>query len=389
MSARVATGTPRLPDLTQYELEALQGRHNMSDAHAHQRQSRAEQKVIDALPEIWDRSQVLTQAEIDDEFVRAFFGFQGQRTMVESPERALLCYAASVAMTIVATQLRMRRATVTLIEPCFDNLHDILVQNELRIEPLPEAVLFRSPDVYAALAAHGVADALVLVDPNNPTGETSFTDASSRFEEIVRFCADHGKTLVLDFSFASFLHSGARPGRPDVYEILERSSVSYMAIEDTGKTWPTQDVKCGILSASSDIWEQVRDLHTGVLLNVSPFALQVLTGFIEASVSEGFGSVLDVLAQNRRVLTDALRGTDLEIVVPTAAVSVAWLRLHRGTASELQARLARDGVHVLPGTHFFWSDHERGESYVRIALARDPVAFAASAEALRAALMRP
>lgn len=375
-----------LVDLTQYEIEALAGKHNLADAHAHQGQSLAEHKVVEALPEVWEEAQTLPQAEIERDFLRAFFGFHGQSTLADDPSRPLISYAASVSMTVVATYLRLRRATVTLIEPCFDNLHEILAQSEIKVEPITEAAIFDSPNVYEELCARQIGDALILVDPNNPTGETAFIDGPSRFEQIVRYCADHAKILVLDFSFASFLHTGSRPGRPDVYEVLDRSGVTYMTIEDTGKTWPTCDIKCGILTTSRDIRAAVRDIHTGVLLNVSPFALLLLTRFIEASAADTFSSVAGLLARNRRALTDAIRGTGLEYLPPKAPVSVAWLKLRGGTATELQRALARTGVHVLPGTHFFWSDHEQGESYVRIALARDPERFEQAVSTLRVAL---
>jgi aspartate/methionine/tyrosine aminotransferase len=363
-------------------LVALESSHNLADAHAHQLPSPAESVIVDMLPKLWYESQTLTQAEIERQFLRSFFDFHGQHSMVSRADRSLLSYAASISMGIVATHLRRNRMSVTLIEPCFDNLYELLEQNELQVDSLPEDVVFRSPDVFEALTSHGVGDALVLVDPNNPTGSTSFTEDGDRFREIVRFCVANGKTLILDFSFASFL----RGNRPDVYDILERSGVTYLTIEDTGKTWPTLDVKCGILSASTDIWDQVRDLHTAVLLNVSPFSARLLTDFVTASKNDGFASVADLLDANRLVLVDAISGTDVEHVHPDAPVSVAWLRLLRGTATELQERLARHGVHVLPGTHFYWSDHEQGQSYVRVALARDPVAFARSAAALRGVL---
>ncbi|MFC3495838.1 pyridoxal phosphate-dependent aminotransferase [Glycomyces rhizosphaerae] len=371
-----------LADLTQYEMVALESSHNLADAHAHQWQSAAERDVIDMLPKLWDESQTLTQAELDRQFLQNFFDFHGQTSMAANEGRSWLSYAASISMGIIATHLRLSRKSVTLIEPCFDNLYELLAHNELEVSSLPEDIVFKSPDAFAALALHEVGDALILVDPNNPTGSTSFVDDGERFRAIVRFCARHGKTLILDFSFASFL----RGRRPDVYEILDDSGVTYLCIEDTGKTWPTLDIKCGILTVSADIRDEVRDLHTAVLLNVSPFAVRLLADFVTASKNDGFASVADVLDANRQVLADAIEGTELELVRPDSLVSVAWLRLHRGTATDLQERLAQHGVHVLPGTHFFWSDHRQGESYVRVALARDPEAFARSAAALRKVL---
>jgi aspartate/methionine/tyrosine aminotransferase len=371
-------------DLTQFEIDGLTSAHNLADAHAHQGQSPGELEIVKNLLPVWNYAQKATQAAIDDEFLRTFFSFHGQRTVADDPSRSFISYSASIAMMIVATYLRLRRRSVTLIEPCFDNLFELLSQNEITIHPIDEAIVFESPDVISALLAQDTGDALVIVDPNNPSGRTSFTDDGRRFREIVEFCRSQGKILVVDFSFASFLRVGR--GRPDVYSALDESGVTYMTIEDTGKTWPTCDLKCGILTVSRDIQQDIQDLHTGVLLNVSPFALALITKFVSASVDDGFRSVASLLAKNRATLVDALQGSAVEHLAPAAPVSVAWCRLHRGTATEVQAVLAAEGVHVLPGTHFFWSNHERGQSYIRMALARDPCRFAESVDVARAVL---
>ncbi len=47
-------------------------------------------------------------------------------------------------------------------------------------------------------------DALFLVDPNNPTGFTLLSDGRRGFEEVVRFCVDHRKLLIIDRCFACF-----------------------------------------------------------------------------------------------------------------------------------------------------------------------------------------
>ena len=51
-------------------------------------------------------------------------------------------------------------------------------------------------------------------------------------------------------------------------------------------------------------------------------------------------------------------------------------------ATLVQKRLRELGIYVLPGTYFYWSSPERGEDYLRIALARDPELFAEACRAL-------
>lgn len=55
-------------------------------------------------------------------------------------------------------------------------------------------------------------------------------------------------------------------------------------------------------------------------------------------------------------------------------------------ASDLKEYLTNFGIHLLPGTYFYWDDHQTGQCYVRIALARDSDVFVQAMQALRLAL---
>ena len=177
--------------------------------------------------------------------------------------------------------------------------------------------------------------------------------------------------------------------RFDVYRLLEDSGVTYMAIEDTGKTWPVQDAKCAMITVSENIREEVYNIHTAVLLNVSPFVLNVLTQYVEDSIADDFASVRDVISVNRATIREALEGTILEYVEPVVDTSVAWFRIgaEQVTATQLQATMLEHEVYVLPGTFFYWNEPSRGERFVRIALARQPEHFAGAARKMREVLL--
>lgn len=232
-------------------------------------------------------------------------------------------------------------------------------------------------------------DAIYVVDPNNPTGFTLLKDGKDGFAELIRFCKDTGKLLIMDFCFASFVLCSDGLDRIDIYRMLEDSGVSYLALEDTGKTWPVQDAKAAMLTASEDIREQIYNIHTAVLLNVSPFVLNMLTKYVEDSIEDGFASVRDVISENRRTAREALTGTMLEYLEPVVETSVAWFHIANPniTATDLQAFLFAHEIYVLPGTFFYWDEPERGERYVRVALARRPEEFADAMAAMREVLV--
>lgn len=378
----------RLCDLTQHEIVALRTRHNLADAHTHQRQSVTQSQIVAQLPQLWCEAEQDLQATFEQRFIEAFFRLHRQPTALRL-DRTMLSYAASISTMVAGMYLHQRDMSVTLIEPCFDNLRDVLNNLGVATNPLPEAALADPGTIYEQLVASVHTDALFLVDPNNPTGFSMLKDGRQGFDEVARFCRDHGKLLLIDFCFASFTLYDEDITRFDIYEPLEQSGVTYLVLEDTGKTWPVQDAKCALLTTSDNIHQAVYDIHTSVLLNVSPFVLNMLTRYLEDSIADNLRGVRDVLQQNRCAVQKALANTILDYQEPVANVSVAWAKItdHTVTATTLQQRLAQERqVYLLPGTFFFWSDPSQGEQYVRIALARDPQMFAAAMHNLRRVL---
>jgi aspartate/methionine/tyrosine aminotransferase len=386
-SVRVPAVAPVEVDLTQHEIVGLTKAFNLADAHTHQRQSSTQRSIVEKLPALWYRAEQSPQSESERAFVDAFCRLHNQPTAL-AKNRALLSYAASVSTFIAAMYLRKRRLSITLIEPCFDNLHDVLHNTGVPIVPIDEHCFDDVATIYSNLEQHVHTDALFLVDPNNPTGFSLLQHGRDGFEEVIRFCSDHDKILLLDFCFAAFALADPAVERFDVYSLLEAAGITYIAIEDTGKTWPVQDAKCAILMASDDIWNDIYNIHTSVLLNVSPFVLQLLQAYIEDSIDDDLASVRNVSAANREAATSALAGSILEYQAPTVNISVAWFKINheRLWATRLHADLVDIGIAVLPGTGFFWSTPSRGQDYVRIALARDPQMFASAVTQLGAAL---
>jgi aspartate/methionine/tyrosine aminotransferase len=203
----------------------------------------------------------------------------------------------------------------------------------------------------------------------------------------VRFCVDHSKLLILDLCFAAFIMA-SNHSRYDVYAILEDSGVRYIAMEDTGKTWPLQDAKCATIMASRDLDAEVYEIVTSVLLNVSPFILKLVTRYVQDSGADDFASVRELLETNRQCAREYL-GPRLSYCEPMVKTSVAWFRIKDPAQSSdaLQAYLLSHQIYVLQGKYFFWSHPQRGQRFIRVALARNPDDFVQAMIAMRNALM--
>ena len=376
MNTALALQVDEQRDITQHEIVALRTPFNLADAHTHQRQSPSQQDIVAQLPRLWYESETLMQCELEQRFMQRFFELQRQPTALKTG-RTLLVYAASIAMSIAATYCMQRRLTVSLLEPCFDNLRDLLKNLAVPLLPLREEIFHDADTIYDKLKETITGDAICIVDPNNPTGFTLLQHGRRGFAELLRFCRDTNKLLLLDLSFASFAFLRPDLGRFDLYEMLEDSEVSYMAMEDTGKVWPVQDAKCALITVSRDLYREIYDIHTSVLLNVSPFILNMLTHYLANSAMDSFASVRDVLNDNRQYAIQQLEASLLEYQEPAAPVSVAWLRIRKPSvsATNLQRAAYASQVYVLPGTYFYWNRPTLGDRFVRLALARNSETF--------------
>jgi aspartate/methionine/tyrosine aminotransferase len=276
-----------------------------------------------------------------------------------------------MALEIVANYLRIERLTLALIEPCFDNLANIFHRHGVLIRPFPDTLLEAHGDVFD-LALHGIeCDAICLVTPNNPTGRTL---SQANLRSLVRFCREHRKLLILDNCFRAYI---PRDLVYDQHRIVLDADVDAFLVEDTGKTWPTAEIKAPFFAVSRarGLFDRIYDIYTDFLLHVSPVGVRLLHEFIRLSEEDDLAYIHEVVAVNRASLYEKLAGTFL-IPCEQPFASVAWLRIqHSFTGLRLKQTLDEHGVFVLPGEHFFWNDRRQGEEFVRVALTRDADMF--------------
>ncbi|MFI0968193.1 aminotransferase class I/II-fold pyridoxal phosphate-dependent enzyme [Streptomyces sp. NPDC021080] len=374
------TPSVSLPNLTQYEHLGIECEFNLADGHAHQFQDPAQQLIVRQLSSVFAESERRPLRDLEKEFQSCFYGLAGQ-SAAAGRRRTLLCQSASQSIDLVAAFLGARGKEVGLLRPCFDNLPGILRRRGALLRPVAESDLTGpGPE---RLLGEGGPGALFLTLPNNPTG---FMPTEPEFARLVQRCAMTGTLLVIDWTFR--FHAACE--RWDQYEVLDNSGVSYLCVEDTGKTWPTLDMKCSILATSEDLFDPLYELHNDLLLNISPFVLLLITRYLEDSAERGLeATVRRPVRENRAALRHALQGTVLEPVEPNATISVEWVRISSPALSALDVvgLLADAGVGILPGDHFHWDDTATGSRYVRFALARDPALFAAACARAGAALV--
>jgi aspartate/methionine/tyrosine aminotransferase len=368
--------------LTAWEWRGLHHDFNLADGHAHQSLHSTQDVIVRDFPELFLAAEKQPQTTHEERFATTFFSLAGQSS-APTTLPALMHYSASVATDVVAKSLvasGCRR--VGLLTPTFDNIPMLLRRVGLTLRPCSEADVWSS-DCAAVLAG---VDALFLVLPNNPTGREP---TATEFQRLVAATSHAGVKLICDCSFRLFglLHEW------DQYEIvLQHPGLDFVFIEDTGKTWPTADLKAGFLCASHGLYPTLSEISDEILLNVSPFTLSLLERFaaVESTGDAHPTSFLcaDTAATNRTYLRRVLAGSPLRIECSSSRISVEWLRLPSGWHSvSLTAWLAEKGIAILPGGPFHWDDPQRGGSFIRIALMRDPAYFRRGADALAEAVL--
>jgi aspartate/methionine/tyrosine aminotransferase len=367
-----------LKNLTVYEIDTLPRVCNLTDGHAFRRWFPAEEAIIDRAAHLFKNNTRLRQAEIERNYIKDFSRLAGQ-TWDDRPLGYLMCFTASMAFEIIANHLRLNGLSLALIEPCFDNLADIFNRHQIPLNPFPDGLLEAHPDDFHRALGRVESDAICLVTPNNPTG-SALTQANLR--ELLRFCKEQKKLLILDNCFRAYLPRGHLVF--DQYRLVLESGIDAILIEDTGKTWPTSEIKAPFFAVTRErgLFDRLYSIYTDFLLHVSPVGIKLMHEFIRLSQQDDLASIHQVVRVNREALYDNLSGQFLTPCERPFA-SVSWLRInHRLTALELKQILDEHGVYVLPGNQFFWHDRRQGDSFIRVALARDEDMFLEAAKRL-------
>jgi hypothetical protein len=277
-------------NLTGYEIDSLPQSYNLTDGHAFRRWSAAEEAIIDQSALLFRRNDRRRQIEIEREYVRDFSRL-GRQTWDEGALGYLMCFTASMAFEIVANFLRLHRLSLSLIEPCFDNLADIFRRHQVALRPFPDALLDAPRDTFERALAAVDSDAICLVTPNNPTGTAL---AEDNLRGLLAFCKGRRKLLILDNCFRAYL---PRHLVYDQYRLVLEAGVDAVLVEDTGKTWPTSEIKAPFFAVSRarDLFDRIYEIYTDFLLHVSPVGIKLAHEFIRLSSQDDIASIHEVV----------------------------------------------------------------------------------------------
>ncbi len=361
-------------NLTQLEFLALNSEFNIADGHARQALTAGQSKIVEDLPLLFAEGEKRPVEELETEAHAAFFTALGQHSYPATPGRVLSCYSSSVAMEILSRALGETVESVALVHPTFDNIADLLRGNGLKLVPLEEDPLHGADLDPALLKSVGC---VFITTPNNPTGRVV---SKERLTRLAEQCAEYGVVLALDTSFRGF----DTRAQYDHYEVLNASGARWVVIEDTGKLWPTLDLKVGMLVHAENLGLPVEKIYSDILLGVSPLILAMVRRFSEDAANGGLEDLHRFIADNRAMVRAELAGLPgVSVPDPDSRASVERVRIDDLTGTEVWALLREHNVYALPCRPFHWADHSQGDHTLRLALARSTDPLTRSVRALR------
>lgn len=350
-----------LANLTTMEVDALtdvDGGINLTDGHARLTLTQEQAAIVARIPEMFAAASRRPFPEIEREAHAAFLGAIGQHSAPIGTGRILSCYSSTLATDIVARALPAG-ARVAVLHPTFDNIADLFRTRGLVLEPLTE------PQLMAMQWPAPPVKAVVVTHPNNPTG---LVTPEGHLRSLAEHVARHGQIVIIDASFRGQVPAA----QYDTYAVLDAAGAEWVVIEDTGKLWPTHELKIGMLAYSADSTLPIGRAFSESLLAASPVVLQMVTELAKDWIDGGWERARDLLERNRATVQDAIAACGLSLADPGSKISVARIGLPADgpDSSQLYQEMLTRGVHVLPCAPFHWADPESGLRFIRISLAR-------------------
>jgi len=366
-------------DYHKHEYLGLNSDFNLSDSHAHHFPNKRQKRIIESLPLIWKQTSKKSQKEIEDDFLPIYYRAKKQESGLKH-NTSLLTYSALTSLAIMADYLQKNKISVSLLQPTFYKLHNVLINSGVQVHGFDESILLDTDNLEKNLKTLK-GKAIFLVDVNNPTGQSFYGLGKAWYEKLIQFAKKNNKILIFDFCFNWF--DPARfdvKKRFDMYKLLDSSGVDYMAMEDYEKIFPLEETKVSIIKTSQSLFQDIYKIQSGYLLNTSPFTLLLASKFLEDFyTNDGINEVYELVDKNKALLAKILlKHPSLKIRPSNSKASVAWIEIltSKINSDELMLFLEENDLFVVSGTHYFFKEKDKGKKLFRVACMRDEKKFA-------------
>lgn len=225
----------------------------------------------------------------------------------------------------------------------------------------------------------------LLTSPENPTGEIW---TGEQLESVSRLCRDLKAVLMVDHCF---LLAGVQDATPPAVWGVAEPGLDWIGIWDTGKTLGLNEEKLGFIvsggeSLPVEVSSAVNTVQFGVARRQKMSLAKILS---HARFSEYTRQLRQVCLDNAAVLRDTFSDHARFLLRTPRAGSFALIDCAHlcMTDESIRVKLLKRDVGVIAGRVFFHAEPVPS-SYLRLALAREPMHFKESVLKLRDALLR-
>jgi aspartate/methionine/tyrosine aminotransferase len=184
-------------------------------------------------------------------------------------------------------------------------------------------------------------DALVIIDPHNPTGQR-VDDAT--LEDLAHSLTRQKKTLLLDEVFRTY-------GERDVGADLAEKKCDVVFLGSLSKTYGLPGLRFGWVAAHNDRISRMRTVQQYLTLSLSTG-----TAVIAADILNRLGdfSRAELIYQNREILVEwaGMNEHFLSISVPQGGTTVAVKFKSMKSETEIFEAFMNHGVLLVPGSKF-------------------------------------
>ncbi len=289
---------------------------------------------------------------------------------------------ATEAMLVVLTALVNPGDEVILTQPFYENYWPDCVL----AGATPRFVPLRPPDWrfdfdQLAAAFNDKTKAIVLCNPNNPTG-TVFSQAD--LEAVAALCRKWDVIAITDEIYEHIVFNGLRHRALAALDGMRERSVT---ISGMSKTYAVTGWRVGTIIAALDLTAAFRRVHDFVTIGAAAPLQEA--GAVAYRMPREYYSHLaaDYQARRDRFAT-ALWDVGFEFTAPAGAYYIMAGVARLGALDDVAfaRRLVREiGVATVPGSSFF-EDKELGRQYVRFCFCKRDQTLDLAAERLRKGL---
>jgi aspartate/methionine/tyrosine aminotransferase len=287
--------------------------------------------------------------------------------MEVDPEREVtITCGATEAMAAVMLALIDPGDEVIILEPFYENYGPdaiLCAASPVFLTLEPPAYRLEREQLGSLISSR--TKAIALNTPNNPMGRVFDRE---ELQAVADLCIEHDLIAITDEIYEHILYRGEHIPLATLPGMAERT----VTVSGLSKTFSITGWRVGTIVAPPDLTDAIRKVHDFLTVG-SPHPLQEACAVgIERLGADYYASLAVEYEQRGEVLVRGLQAAGFRCAMPEGAYYILadFSALSDEDDTTFAKRLAREaGVASVPGSSFF-SEPERGSSFVRFAFCK-------------------